>query len=156
MKERILKGIRRFSPKTYWKEILAVFVILLAFVFFRSERKELKSIIPQLHAANQLWVIVGLVVCGIYVLLQALMYVHSFKAMGMKLRLSDAVELFLKRNFLSVFLPAGGISSLAYTTSQLRKRNLNATQIHQASAPRSLIRPKSMIALRLPICARLP
>ncbi|ANH81477.1 ABC transporter permease [Niabella ginsenosidivorans] len=151
MKERILKGIRRFSPKTYWKEILAVFVILLAFVFFRSERKELKSIIPRLHAADQLWVISGLLVCGIYVLLQALMYVHSFKAMGMRLRLSDAVELFLKRNFLSVFLPAGGISSLAYTTTQLRKRNLNATQIHQASAIYGYVGLLTVFIIGIPI-----
>ncbi|MBZ4191453.1 phosphatidylglycerol lysyltransferase domain-containing protein [Niabella beijingensis] len=134
MKERLLKQIRRFSPKTYWKEILAVLVILLAFVFFRSERKELQSIMPQLRAADGSWIIAGLAVSALYVLLQALMYIYSFRAMGMQLKLSDAVELFLKRNFLSVFLPAGGISSLAYTTSQLRKRNLNATQIHQASA----------------------
>ncbi|MBO9618401.1 MAG: lysylphosphatidylglycerol synthetase family protein [Niabella sp.] len=134
MKERILKGLKKFSPKTYWKEILAVFIILLAFVFFKSERKELKLIIPQLRAADHLWVTAGVLVSIVYVLLQALMYVYSFKAMGLRLRLSDAVELFLKRNFLSVFLPAGGISSLAYTTSQLRRRNLNSTQIHQASA----------------------
>lgn len=134
MKERILKGLKRFSPKTYWKEILAVFIILLAFVFFKSERKELKSIMPHLEAADHLWVSLGIMVSIIYIILQALMYVYSFKAMGLRLRLSDAVELFLKRNFLSVFLPAGGISSLAYTTSQLRRRNLNSTQIHQASA----------------------
>ncbi|WP_018629420.1 phosphatidylglycerol lysyltransferase domain-containing protein [Niabella aurantiaca] len=133
MKEQLLKQFRKFSPKTYWKEILAVLVILLAFVFFRSERKELQSIFPQLRAADGRWIIAGLVVSALYVLLQALMYIYSFRAMGMRLKLTDAVELFLKRNFLSVFLPAGGISSLAYTTAQLRRRNLNATQIHQAS-----------------------
>lgn len=36
MKERILKGLKKFSPKTYWKEILAVFIILLAFVFLKA------------------------------------------------------------------------------------------------------------------------
>lgn len=134
MKEKIFNNISRFSPKTYWKEILAVFVILLAFVFFRSERRELRSIIPQIKAAEEWWVLVGIAVTFLYILLQAQMYIFSFRAMGLKLKIADAVELFLKRNFLSVFLPAGGISSLAYTTSQLRKRNLNATQIHQASA----------------------
>src|SRR5690606_16027720 len=45
-----------------------------------------------------------------------------------------AIDLFLKRNLLSVFLPAGGINALAYTTTQLRKQSLNTTQIHQAGA----------------------
>ena len=45
----------------------------------------------------------------------------------------DAIELWLKRNLLSIFLPAGGVSALAYTPSQLRKRGFNKTQIHQAS-----------------------
>lgn len=134
MKVTIPQKLRNFSPKAYWKEILAFFVILLAIVFFRSERKELKAIVPQLGAADPFWVILGVAITCLYLVLQGVMYIKSFKAMGLDLKLTDAVELFLKRNFLSVFLPAGGVSSLAYTTSQLRKRQFNTTQVHQASA----------------------
>jgi phosphatidylglycerol lysyltransferase len=126
--------IKKISPKTYWKEIFAVFILLLAFVFFRSERKELKSIVPQLHHANGMWILIGVAVTCIYVLLQAAMYIKSFRAIGLDISIKDAVELFLKRNLLSVFLPAGGISSLAYTPTQLRRKNLNTTKIHQAGA----------------------
>ena len=134
MVKTIAQRIRHFSPKTYWKELIAVLVILLAFVFFRNERKELAAIIPQLRAANLTWVSVGVAITIIYIVLQGLMYVQSFKAIGLSINLRIAIDLFLKRNLLSVFLPAGGISSLAYTTTQLRKRNLNTTQIHQAGA----------------------
>lgn len=134
MAKTIAQRIRHFSPKTYWKELIAVLVILLAFVFFRNERKELAAIIPHLRAANLTWVLVGVGITLVYIVLQGLMYVQSFKAIGLSINLRIAIDLFLKRNLLSVFLPAGGISSLAYTTTQLRKRNLNTTQIHQAGA----------------------
>ncbi len=61
------------------------------------------------------------------------MYVTSFSSIRLSLKWQDAIELFLKRNLLSIFLPAGGVSSLAYTPSQLRKSEFNKTQIHQAS-----------------------
>ncbi|AIM35499.1 ABC transporter permease [Sphingobacterium sp. ML3W] len=134
MKKSLLSGIQKFSPKTYWKELLAVFIVLLAFVFFRSERKEIASIGPQLATADFNWLLVGLAVTLLYILLQGVMYIFSFRTIGLKLNLWDAIELFLKRNLLSVFLPAGGVSSLAYTTSQLRKKQLNSTKIHQAGA----------------------
>ncbi len=44
---------------TRWKEILAVVVLLLAFVFFRSERHELASIGPQLKNSNSEWSFIG-------------------------------------------------------------------------------------------------
>ncbi|MDM1293919.1 lysylphosphatidylglycerol synthetase family protein [Sphingobacterium sp. N143] len=134
MGKTIVQRIRHFSPKTYWKELIAILVILLAFVFFRNERKELGAILPQLRMADLTWVMVGLGITILYIFLQGLMYIQSFKAIGLSINLSIAIDLFLKRNLLSVFLPAGGISSLAYTTTQLRKRNLSTTQIHQAGA----------------------
>jgi phosphatidylglycerol lysyltransferase len=128
---RILKNI---AGKIYIKEALAVLLLLVAIFFFRDERKELAAIIPQLHAANGVWILVGFLVTVLYILFQAAMYVASFAAVGSKLSWSYAIELFLKRNLLSVFLPAGGVSSLAYTPSRIRKSGLVQVHIHQASA----------------------
>ncbi len=108
-------------------------MVLLAFIFFRGERKELVQIIPNISNANGNWLLAGLGITVMYVLLQSGMYVGSFDAIGLKLKWIDAIELFLKRNFLSIFLPAGGVSALAYSPMQLRKRGFNKTQIHQAS-----------------------
>lgn len=122
-----------FSPRFYWREILAVLMILLAFIFFGSERKELEQIIPNIAQANGDWLLAGLGVTVLYVFLQSGMYVNSFSSIGLSLKWIDAIELFLKRNFLSIFLPAGGVSALAYTPIQLRKRGFNKPQVHQAS-----------------------
>ena len=108
-------------------------MILLAFIFFSSERKELLQIVPNIENADPIWLLSGVGVTLLYVLFQSGIYVSSFASIGLSLKWVDSIELFLKRNFLSIFLPAGGVSSLAYTPSQLRKREFNKTQIHQAS-----------------------
>ena len=93
--DRITQIIR----KIYWREILAVLLLLIAIYFFRSERHELVSIIPHIQQASRFWVIVGILTTGIYVLLQSGMYVTAFAAIGATLSWSKAIELFLKRNF---------------------------------------------------------
>jgi phosphatidylglycerol lysyltransferase len=121
------------SYKTYWRELLAVVMLLLAIVFFRSERKELHAIIPEISRANPLWLTAALLLTLLYFLLQAGIYRKSFLSIGLTLHWGDAIMLFLKRNFISVFLPAGGISSLTYSPSQIRKSGFTQTQVHQAS-----------------------
>ncbi|WP_447951189.1 phosphatidylglycerol lysyltransferase domain-containing protein [Chryseobacterium koreense] len=126
--------LKNIISKIRWKEILAVLILFLAFVFFRSEQKEMASIIPQIKQANSLWIIIGILLTFLYVVLQALMYVASFNTVGTKLSLLDGIELFLKRNFLSVFLPAGGISSLAFTPKPIQRKISHKKNIHKASA----------------------
>jgi len=143
--------LRRLTPLRYWKESLGILIILLAFVFFRDQRKEIQQIMPLLNNSKISWLIVGTLLTLFFVLIQSYMYVASFRAMSLKISLKVALELFLKRNFLSVFLPAGGISSLAYSTSQLRKMNLNKTQIHQASILYGYVALFSVFILAIPI-----
>jgi phosphatidylglycerol lysyltransferase len=126
-------NLKSFSPKPYWREILAIFTLLLAIVFFRSERKELQSIIPQIEQARPFWLLAGLTITFIYIVFQGGMYKKSFAAIGLRLKWTHAVILYLKRNFVSVFLPAGGVSALAYSPSQIRKEGFHQPQVHQAS-----------------------
>ncbi len=125
--------LKSISPKAYWKEILTVLMLLLAFVFFRSERNELHTIIPQIKRANTFWVTTGFGITFLYIFFQAGIYKMSFKAIGLLLKWNNAFVLFLKRNFIGVFLPAGAVSSLAYSPSQIRKLGFTKTQVHQAS-----------------------
>ena len=128
-------------------------MILLAFVFFASERKELKQIGPNLAQANGVWLAVGLMVTLLYVVLQSGMYVSSFFSIGLRLKWVDAIELFLKRNFLSIFLPAGGVSALAYTPLQLKKRGFNKSQVHQASGLYAFAGLFTVFLVGLPVIA---
>lgn len=126
--------LQAVSPRIYGREIIAVVILLLAIVFFRSERRELLAIVPQLKQANGGWMLVALLITVVCVLLQSGMYVKTFAAVHLRLKWLHAVSLFLKRNLISVFLPAGGVSALAYFPSQLRKQGFNRLQVHQASA----------------------
>lgn len=127
------KAGKQFKPAIYWREIIAFIGLFLAFIFFRSERRELQSIIPHLEKADRFWMMTGFIVTGIFFWFQGAMYRKSFAAVRLNLPLLQGMILFLKRNFLSVFLPAGGVSSLAYTPSNIRKNGFNRMQMHQAS-----------------------
>lgn len=144
---------RKTFAKIRWQEILAVLILFLAFVFFRSERKEMSSILPELYQAKPFWIVAGILLTGVYILLQALMYMFSFRVVGVQLKLMDALELFLKRNFLSVFLPAGGISSLAFTPRQLQRKSYPKNSIHQASALYGFVGIFTVFLVGIPVVA---
>lgn len=108
-------------------------MLLLAIVFFRSERKELSVIIPQIREANPYWLMFAFFISFCYIFFVGGMYKQCFAAIGLLLEYGKAIILFLKRNFISVFLPAGGVSALAYSPSQIRKSGFNKMQVHQAS-----------------------
>ena len=119
--------------KLHLKEVLAVLFILIGIYFFRQERHELRSIIPSLKKSNWHWITAGTLLTVVYIALQSGMYVFSFASVKTKLPWLLAVELFLKRNFLSVFLPAGGMTSLAYMPDSLRRSNIHKKELHQSS-----------------------
>ncbi|PUZ24764.1 ABC transporter permease [Chitinophaga parva] len=140
-----------FFKKLHWKEMLAVLFILLAIYFFRQERHELQSLIPAISGANQSWMLAGIALTGIYILLQALMYVYSFRAVNVRLDIWRSLELFLKRNLISVFLPAGGVSSLAYLPQSLRKGDLHKQEVHQASGIYGFVGILSVFIAGIPV-----
>lgn len=140
-----------FIQKLYWREILALLLLFIAVYFFRHERHELLAIGTHIQNADKLWVTVGLLLTVVYILLQAAMYMASFAAVKANLHWFTAVELFLKRNLLSIFLPAGGVSALAYSPSSLRKTHITKTQVHQASAIYAFTGMSTVFIVGLPV-----
>lgn len=143
--------IKSFVQKLYWREILAVLLLFIAIYFFRHQRHELLSIGTHIQNADKFWVIAGLLFTVIYILLQAAMYMASFAAVNANLHWFTATELFLKRNLLSIFLPAGGVSALAYSPSGLRKTHITKTQVHQASAIYAFAGMSTVFIVGLPV-----
>jgi phosphatidylglycerol lysyltransferase len=139
------------TSKTYWREILAVLFLLVGIFFFRSERKELNSLEQHIRAARTVWIWLGISVTALYILLQSGMYVTAFSAISGKLSWIRAIELFLKRNFISVFLPAGGISSLAYSPDSIRKSGLSKLQVHQASGIYAFVGLLTVFIVGIPV-----
>ncbi len=124
--------------------------ITLAVWFFNHEKTELHSVTGVLFGASPAWLSAGLILLIIYILLQGLMYVTSFAAVNAKVNLWDAVILFLKRNFISVFIPAGGISSLAFFGNTIEKKGVSRSQIYFASSIYAFVGILSVIIVALP------
>ncbi|MBW1654619.1 bifunctional lysylphosphatidylglycerol flippase/synthetase MprF [Flavobacterium quisquiliarum] len=149
-KER--KGISflRENDKIIRQFILTIFFIGVGIWFIKHENSELKEVNNVLADAKSFWVVCGIALATFYIALQALMYFASFKAVQSEISFKQAVILFLKRNFVSVFLPAGGISSLAFFTKPIEKSGVKPTQIHFASLIYGFVGILSVIIVAIP------
>lgn len=133
-----MQNVTRFFSKLiynkfFWQFFVAAFMIAMAIFFFKEQHIELIRIEEQLHNSNPVYIIAGILLTIVYVLAQGQMYVHSFRALNKGIPLGIAVQLFLKRNLISVFLPAGGFSSLVFFTGQIEERGISKSNIHLAS-----------------------
>ncbi len=133
LKERAHPFLRE-NKKIIIQFIFTFFFIIIGIWFIKHERAELAEVKNSLIAARWLWVIIGICLVAIYILLQGQMYVFSFASVRSKVSLFDSTILFVKRNFISVFLPAGGVSSLAFYTGTIESKGIKRTQIHFASS----------------------
>lgn len=130
---------------------MGIMSILLAVYFFRHERHELHGIAQGISNAQPAWVVLGLLLVAIYVLLQAAMYVHGFRAVGGRITWGEAVNLYLRRNLASVFLPAGGFTSLALFTRTLEERGERPTVIHLASTIYAIAGLITVVVVAVPV-----
>lgn len=136
-------------------KMIAQFILTLLFVglglwFLKHEHSEISQVKIVLEGALWQWVLAGTGIVVLYIILQGLMYVASFRAVNNRINLGDAVILFLKRNFISVFLPAGGVSSLAFFTGDIEKKGITKSQIHFASSIYGFIGILSVIIVAIP------
>ncbi|HEU0064230.1 MAG TPA: lysylphosphatidylglycerol synthase domain-containing protein, partial [Flavisolibacter sp.] len=129
----ISKNIISVSKKIYWREILACLLLFIGIYFFRQQRNQLSAIVPYLHSAKTFWLVTASLITVAFIFLQSAMYVNSFAAVDTKLKWKYAVELFLKRNLLGIFLPGGGVSALAYIPVNIKRFVEEKVKIHQAS-----------------------
>jgi phosphatidylglycerol lysyltransferase len=121
------------SHNYYFKEILGFLFLLFAIYFIRNQSSELRNMGGVLSGSRISWIGVGLALTILYIACQALMYVFSFKTVGARVSLWDCTKLFLKRNLISVFLPGGGVTSLAFFTRDIERKQISKTKINFAS-----------------------
>jgi phosphatidylglycerol lysyltransferase len=122
----------------------------LAVWFFNHEKTELSSVAGVLLEADRFWIGAGFLLFIVYILLQGFMYVTSFAAINARVGIGDALILFLKRNFISVFIPAGGITSLAFFSSAIEKKQISKSQIYHASFIYAFVGILSVVIVAVP------
>jgi phosphatidylglycerol lysyltransferase len=137
----------------YFKEILAFLFIMLGIYFLRQQREELFKVKQTIALTHPFWLLLGIILVGIYILLQAMMYIHSFRSVGKDISIKLAIHLFLKRNLVSVFLPGGGVTSLAFFTKEIERTGISKTKINFASYIYGIIGIASIIVISIPVIA---
>jgi phosphatidylglycerol lysyltransferase len=150
IKERSLPFFRGNS-KLLAQAIFTIFSIGLGIWFIKNEHTELAEVKRVLFDADWQFVCVGILLTVVYILLQGLMYVASFASIRHRIPLITAVILFLKRNLISIFLPAGGVSSLAFFTGEIEKKGITKSQINFASSVYGFVGILSVVVVAVPI-----
>jgi phosphatidylglycerol lysyltransferase len=137
--------------KFLWQLIFSSFLIGIAVFFIRHENLELIKIKEHLSNSNPWIVTVGILLTGVYITFQGQMYVYCYKALSIAIPLKVAVRLYLKRNLISIFLPAGGVASLAFFTGEVESRGASKSQVHLASTFFAFISFLSILVVAFPI-----
>ena len=130
--------------------VFTAFFIGIGIWFFKHEQTELFQVKNVLSSATWKWVVPGIGVTFLLFVLHGLMYKASFAAVRSSVSLPDTIMLFLKRNFISVFLPAGGISSLAFFAQPIEKKGIKESQIYFASTIYGFVGILSVVIVAIP------
>lgn len=135
----------------YWRELLSVLFILVAVYFFRKERGEFTQVSDVMSSVHISWIVWGIILAIIYIALQALMYVASFAALNARISFIGAVELYLKRNLIGIFLPAGGVTSQTFFKSIPEHQGISNTKTNFASYIFVVLGILSVIVIGIPV-----
>jgi phosphatidylglycerol lysyltransferase len=146
----------RLDPIRENSKFIATFLLAVLFIavgawFFRHEQPELGQIKHVLLTSRLTYIILGIIVTVIYIVLQGFMYKMSFASVRKKVNLSSTILLFLKRNFISIFMPAGGVASLAFFTEEIEGEESSKTKIHFASSIYAFTGIVTVVLVAIPI-----
>lgn len=153
--QRIFSGqnlsFLRENSKLFTQFIITLLSIGIGIWFIKNERGEISKVTEVLGAAQYQLVLLGISLTVVYIILQGQMYVASFASIRHRISLWDATILFLKRNLISVFLPAGGVSSLAFFTGDIEKKGITKSHINFASMVYGFVGILSIVIVGIPV-----
>ncbi len=138
------------NKKVFIQILVAITMLVFAVVFVREQHLEVKDIFKHLQNANWIWIIIGLIFTMFLILAHASIYFFSFKAIHQPIRFQNFIGLFLKRNLVSVLLPAGGFTSLSFFNFKLIKEGANKAQIYMGSYLYATIGLVSVVVVGVP------
>jgi len=138
--------------KSILQIVLALFFVVIGVFFMLHEQAEIGHVKEAIISAKPMWLILGSGLVLFYVAVMAWMYQFSFKAISKEISLSTAIILFLKRNFISVFLPAGVLTNMAFFNNEVEKKEgVSKTEIYFASSIYTFCSILSTVILGIPV-----
>lgn len=146
------KLISSKSLKTTAAIALSLLMLGLGLEFLSREGVNLPLVSKALGQVPPQWLYLGLLLTVAYVWFHAKMYQQSFRALGLTVSTATMARLYLKRNFISVFLPAGFISSQAFFSKEIeRQEKVSEFQVLAASSLFASAGLISMLMLGFPV-----
>lgn len=142
---------RSFFNRSFLQVVVAGLFLVFFIYFIRNEHIDITEIKLTLGKASPLWISAGLFITFIYLALQATLYIFSFKSIDVTIDFKSALILFLKRNFISTFLPAGSFTSLGFFSDELNKYKLQQIQIYYGSFLFALASMLSVVLISIPV-----
>lgn len=149
--KRLCQSIVGRNSKLTLQFLLAILFISVGLWFFKHQGAELIDVKAVIARASWVWVILGITATFIYIVLQGYAYKHSFAMVQHTVPLWLNILMFLKRNFISVFLPAGGVTSLAFFSGEIEKRGVSKSNINFASSIYAFLGILSVVCIAIPI-----
>ena len=149
LKKRL--GYIRENSKIISRFLLALLFLAIGAWFFRHEQPELGQIKKVLLASKQQYIILGISITILYIILQGIMYRMAFASVRKRVPLWLTIVLFLKRNLISIFMPAGGVTSLAFFSEDVEQEGNSRTKIYFASSIYAFIGILSTVIVAVPV-----
>ncbi len=126
-----------FSPntlKTFFSVAFGLMLFGMGFRFLMEKGVQFFQIKSTLIQADHGWLWLGIGLSFLYVWLHAVMYRQSFRAIGLQVSLRSMMHLYVKRNLMSVLLPAGFIASQTFFSSEVAQvENIKEKDVWSAS-----------------------
>jgi phosphatidylglycerol lysyltransferase len=144
------KYFKILNNKGVFQLALALIPILFCIYFIKHEGTEIRQSFHVIGQSRIIWIFLGIVFTMFFLFIHGNMYVASFRTIHSRITFASALLLSLKRSFISVFLPAGGITSLAYFTTPIEKQGISKSKILLASSVYSISAFGSLILVSIP------
>ena len=139
-----------FYRRIFWQTVIALLFIGFFIYFIKNEHVELIQINQMLGKADTMLVVAGIAITLVYLYLQGELYRYSFRSIHQDISLINAINLYLKRNLISVFLPAGSFASIAFFNKEIEKSNISKTQAYYGSYIFALCSMISVVIVAIP------
>ncbi len=150
-----MRNINIDTSKSSIKLLLQISVVLVFMVlgvyFIINERAELIQVRSALAQANYYYLMAGAVSVFLFVIVQGWMYQYSFRALQEKITLKSGILLYLKRNLISIFIPAGTVTSMFFFNKEIeQKHGIDKKHVLVASTIFSVSSIASSIVIAIP------
>ncbi|MCG2461244.1 phosphatidylglycerol lysyltransferase domain-containing protein [Flavobacteriaceae bacterium F89] len=135
-----------------FKISISLLILIFAIYFLKEQQTEIGKVRESLQNVDLFWLSLGILLVLLFVLVQGIMYQRSFKAVNESISLRTGIFLFLKRNTVSVVLPAGLITNMFFFNKGLeRQYGIGSDKSYAATSVFTFVSIVSALFFALPI-----